>query len=582
VTLEIRDIWPDRATYHPGDSCRIMATVYQMGAKHPRVTVQARLTWLNRLVTESLHTVALATDTETILEFPLALPRIPFRGYGVTVTFHDDAGEMLAQSSTALDVLENWAQAPRYGFLSDFAPDDPSAEAHVAALSRYHINVAQFYDWMWRHYALMPPADEFTDALGRNLSLRTVRAKVAACRSFGMAALGYAAVYGAEQEYALAHPDEMLYDAHGKPYSLGELFYIMNLAPNNPWRDRIFATMRDAVRDVPFDGLHLDQYGPPREPIFDVERRPYDFAPDFATFIDDARNTIQQPDREVGVIFNAVENWPIEQVAPTSQDAVYIEVWPPDERYDHLQSLITNAQRLAPAKQVILAAYMKPLGEATEATLKEAEAATRLTSATIWANGGFHLLMGEQDAALHDPYYVNHTMLRQSFARVMRAYYDFVVRYLNVLSDRRLALVSSASSLSGSLEIEGQRVSTDAQAGTVWAIMRAMPGYLTISLINLADAATTDWNAPTSPPTPRTTLRARARLTGAPPVRGIFAATPDDGDGAMTELRYSVAQTDHDSVTISFEAPSLHYWTLLVIELEQGQDHTEEGYSRHD
>ncbi len=582
MTLEIRDIWPDRATYRPGDSCRIIATVYQTGAEHVRVAVQVRLTWLHRLVTESLHTVAFAADTETVIEFPLALPSVPFRGYGVTVTILDDVGEVLSQTSTALDVLEHWAQAPRYGFLSDFAPDDPTAEAHVAALSRYHINVAQFYDWMWRHYALMPTTEEFTDALGRNLSLRTVRAKVAACRHYGMAAYGYAAVYGAEPEYALPRPEEMVYDAQGKPYSLGDLFYIMNLAPDNPWRGRMLATMRDAVCDVPFDGLHLDQYGFPRESVFDVEGRPYDFAPDFATFIDDARKAVQQPDRDTGVIFNAVENWPVEQVAPTSQDAVYIEIWPPYERYDHLQSLIINAQRLAPSKQVILAAYIKPLGEAIAATLEEAEAATRLTSATIWANGGFHLLMGEQDAALHDPYYATHTLLRPTFARAMRAYYDFVVRYLNVLSDRRLIPVSSMLSLSVHLEVEGQSILTDAQAGTVWAVMRAMPGYLTISLINLTAAATTDWNVPTPPPMPRTALGARVHLTGTPPVRGIFAATPDDGAGAMAELRYTIAQVDADGVDVSFEVPLLHYWTLLVIELEQGQDHTEEGCSQHD
>ena len=53
------------------------------------------------------------------------------------------------------------------------------------SLRRYHLNVVQFYDWMWRHYALMPPTEEFTDALGRKQSLGTVRAAIEAVQEAG-------------------------------------------------------------------------------------------------------------------------------------------------------------------------------------------------------------------------------------------------------------------------------------------------------------------------------------------------------------------------------------------------------------
>jgi dextranase len=323
--------------------------------------------------------------------------------------------------------------------------------------------------------------------------------------------------------------------------------------------------------------LHLDQYGFPRESVFDASGRPYDFPTDFPSFIDEARSSIQQPDRDVGVIFNAVENWPIEQVAATTQDAVYIEVWPPFVGYEHLQSLIRNAQRLAPSKQVIIAAYMKPLGETTEATQETAEAATLFTSAAIWANGGFHLLMGEQDAALHDPYYVTHTVMRPAFARTMRAYYDFVVRYMNVLSDRRLAPLLSESSRDATVAIEGQHVTTEATAGAIWAVERAMPGYLTVSLINLLDAPSTEWNAPAELPVALTDLTTRLRLTHPQAVRGVYAATPDDGIGEMVALSHSTKKIADDVVELTFETPSLHYWTLLVVELEQSQRQHEEG-----
>lgn len=577
MPIEIRDVWPSRASFRPGESAQITLSLSHSENDQAAVEVQLRLTWLQRVMSETRHSVSLANGAETVVDLPIVAPATPFRGYGVEVVARTSAGDIVAQSATAFDVLDHWAQAPRYGFLSDFPPDDTSAEACAQSLARYHINVAQFYDWMWRHYALVPPSEDFTDALGRSLSLRAVRARVNACRRLGIVAYGYAAVYGAEPEYIAEHPDEVAYDASGKPHSLVDLFYIMNLTPGSSWRARIIASMRDAVREVPFDGLHLDQYGMPRDPAFDAAGQPLDFPADFASFIDEARRAIQQPDRDVGVIFNAVENWPINRVANTSQDAVYIEVWPPYVSYQDLQDLIVNARRLAPAKQVIIAAYMKPLGEADGAeALAAAEAATRFTSAAIWANGGSHLFLGEQDAALHDPYYVNHTILRSEFAAIMRRYYDFIVRYLNVLSDLRFALLSSPTANGARQEaqvtVDEWSVTEVATTGALWAITRAAPGCLTVSLINLSAATSTEWNAPAVPPSELFNLSTHIRLAQASRVRGVYVATPDAGDSAMIALNFSVAQTDEDRQELTFDLPSLCYWTLILIEFEADGD----------
>ena len=574
MSIAIRDVWPERATYLPGEAADahlslVLAYTAEVTVSATRTPVEiaVHLSWLHDHLGTWTYPVELTPGEEATLRLPLALPMASFRGYGIVVEVRGDAGQVLARRGTAVDVLDHWTQAPRYGFLSDFAPGDTTSETHVAALARYHINVAQFYDWMWRHYELMPPTEEFTDALGRSLSLQTVRAKVAACRHYGIAALGYAAVYGAEPEYTQSHPDELVFDANGKPYSLDELFYIMNLASGGPWRARMLQTMRAAVRDVPFDGLHLDQYGFPKESAFDAQGQAYDMAADFATFINEARAAIQPAGRAVGVIFNAVENWPIELVAPTDQDAVYIEVWPPYVQYSDLQQLIVAAQRLAPSKQVILAAYMKPLGD--DAALSQAEAATRLASAAIWANGGFHLLLGEQDAALYDPYYVKHALLRPEFARVMRAYYDFVVRYMNILSDRRLTLCSPEAEPASTVMIEGFRVSKTADAGTIWAVERTMPGYRTISFINLTASDDANWNAPTSPAATLTSLPVHVRLgnrdSGVRVLR-VFAATPDDGEGVPVELAFSLSHEADGTTEIKCELPQLEYWTLVYFE----------------
>ena len=258
--IAILDTWPGQATYGPGEAAAIYVSLVNRGNHAMRVRIAAELRWLDERLLTTDQDVDLAVGSATAA-LPLALPDTGFRGYGIDVSVLDATGALLASDTTALDVLLDWTEAPRYGFLSDFSPGDPLAATNVQALARYHINVVQFYDWMWRHYVLMPPTAEYTDGMGRLLSIHTVRAKVSACEAAGMAAMSYAAVYGAEPEYALKHPDEMLYDGSGKPYSIENLFYVMNIHKGNSWRRQILAEMARAVRDVPFDGLHLDQYG---------------------------------------------------------------------------------------------------------------------------------------------------------------------------------------------------------------------------------------------------------------------------------------------------------------------------------
>ncbi|HEY3991708.1 MAG TPA: glycoside hydrolase family 66 protein, partial [Ktedonobacteraceae bacterium] len=404
ITLE--DIWADRAVYRPGELANLCLLVHNR-AEHPLLLLlRVTLSWLDQEMTTQSQRFEIQPGEQRMM-LPLELPVESFRGYGVDLTLYDEDDQPWVRKSTALDVLENWTQAPRYGFLSDFAPGNHNAEEICACLARYHVNLAQFYDWMWRHYSLMPPEEEFSDALNRRLSLQVVREKVAACRAQGIAAIGYAAVYGAEPDYALKHPAELLYDAAGEPYSLEKLFYIMNIHADNPWRAQILTEMERAVREVPFDGLHLDQYGFPRENAFGPapERIAYDLAEDFPVFVQEARKAARQALPDARVIFNLVENWPLQTIAPITPDATYIEVWPPYTSYYDLQQLILGARRLAPEKQVILAAYLAPLQNAQGDNLQMAEAATRLASAAIWANGGFHLLMGERDGALCHAYY---------------------------------------------------------------------------------------------------------------------------------------------------------------------------------
>jgi dextranase len=554
MPLTIDDIAPDRASYRPGEDAQITIALTNRQPTGVRGRLVLRLTWLDKMVVQSEQAAAIGPSMSMSVVFALTPPRTAPRGYGLDAALYDAAGHALAEGSGALDVLDRWSQAPRYGFLSDFAPVQADVPARCNSLCRYHLNVVQFYDWMWRHYALLPPDDDFTDALGRRLSLATVREAIAAVRARGGAALAYGAVYGAEPEFADAHPELALFDETGERVSLAELFYIMNIAPGSPWVPLIVAEFAHAVRRLGFDGIHLDQYGFPKT-ARTATGELVDLAEHFPPLIDAARAAVVAERPGAGVIFNAVGNWPIETVAATTQDVVYIEVWPPDESYNDLRRLIGAARGLSGGKQVILAAYLAPFAQADVATLPQAEAAALLATAAIAASGGSHLLLGEHDGILCDPYYPKYATLRAGFAARMRAYYDFLVRYEEWLIAPEIE--DCEADETQPCDLRGARLSRQAEARAVWCIPRRKPGYRIIHLINLADQADDAWNALRTPPQPLRQIE--LSLQSLPAIRSALVLTPDAHLGRSAPL--AVSQEDH----ITRLGPiDLHVWAVII------------------
>lgn len=547
----IRDVAPDKATYRPGEAARITVTL-QNGDAPLRGRLTLALLHIDTLVETQEQSVDLAAHAAADFVFTIIPPPTPLRGYGLDATLYDESGQVVARSSGALDVLERWSQAPRYGFLSDFGPGEQSdVEARADSLLRYHLNVVQFYDWMWRHYKLLPPTDEFTDALGRRLSLGTVRSAISAVQARGGAALAYGAVYGAEPEYADLHPEQRLYDEQGKPISLAELFYIMNISEGSPWVELIVAEFAETVRTLAFDGIHLDQYGFPKT-AFSSAGEPVDLSHDFPPLIDKARAAVVSERADAGVIFNAVDNWPIETVAPTSQDAVYIEVWPPYDTYNDLRALIREGKRLGGDKQVILAAYLTPFGEATLETVTQAEAAALLSTSVIAASGGFHLLLGEQDGVLCDPYYPKYATLSPDFALTTRQYYDFLVRYEELLIAPDLTDLDNDQL---SVTLTGIPTSATAQPGHVWIIQRGDSKHRIVHLINLLDQSDVAWNAPRTTPQPLRTIE--LQMSDLPPLKQILLLNPEGQRPQPLEW------TKQDGV-VHVTMPGLQVWGVLI------------------
>jgi dextranase len=460
------EVVPLKASFAPGESIAVEIRDPVGGV--------ARVFHLDALVAET----DVAAD-DTLLEFE----PLPIGGYGLEV---EHAG---GTAVSAFDVLVDPLARPRYGFVSGYERDR-DVGAVIENVRRLHLNAVQFYDWMYRHADLLPPADEYQDPLGRELSLETVRTLAHELRRAGSVPLAYAAVYAVGREEWPQWEASGLYRADGTPWTLGEDFLWIVDPTDELWLAHFAQDLRRALDACGFDGFHLDQYGAPKR-----ARRIDGSLVDLAAALPKLIENLHAALPEARLIFNNVNNYPTWATANAPQDAVYIEVWPPHTRLDHLARLVRDARAVSD-KPVILAAYLSVFGSAGE---DAALSAARLAMATIFSHGGFHLLVGEDGAVLTDPYYVRHHAVGDATRTALRRWYDFAVRYGDLLYDSAGDDVTTAfaGGVNEDVIVEADvAVSVDPEPGAVWLRVVETTAGLVLHLIDLAASTNVDWDLP--------------------------------------------------------------------------------------
>lgn len=544
------DVYAENAFFRPGEQVTLRVQA-QAGAR-----VEARVMHLAGRVAELSADLV---DGRALLTWTPPADAVP-RGYGLDLRLLAADGRLLAETSTAFDVLERWTQAPRYGFLSEFRPGRNNADETAAWAARYHLNGLQFYDWQYRHEQLMPPAgsDVYTDVLGRQLSLRVVKALIAAVHARNIAAMPYTAIYGASVAFHRQHPDWALFQLKDVPYTFGENFLvIMDPSRGSAWHAHLLGEFGRVLDETAFDGIHIDQYGAPKVGR-DAQGARVDLAGVFPQFIDDTAALVREKRGPAGAtLFNAVGNWPIETVAPSAQDAVYIEVWKPYSYFMDFHRLIVEAQQLGSGKPVIIAAYIPP----------DNLPAVRLANAAIFASGGYHLELGEPGAMLADPYFPKYGRMDDATAALLRRQYDFLVRYEDALG---LAL-RDESNRAAALTIAGVETTTSGPRSkdvvAVIARLHRQPDQSsgraeTFSLVNFMGLATGQWQAAhANGPTALEKLAVSVKVNGK--VASVWYATPDQASIAPQTLDFTQAGD-----TLRFVVPRLEYWTMIVVEYQ--------------
>lgn len=451
------------------------------------------------------------------------------RSYGVDIELLDQSGSRLGGASTAFDVLQTWTQFPRYGFMCDFFPDRSELSAVIEDLARHHINGLQFYDWQYRHDRFIAPSDIYKDPLGRILSRTTLHRAVETAKSSGMAALAYAAIYAASAEFSKDRPGWALYDEEGEAHLFGADFLTLtNPARGGPWAKHLLDQCTQALGDTGFNGIHLDQYGEPRQ-AYDADGQPVDLPQAFTDLIFELKT--HHPD--ASVTMNAVKGWPLDALAVSPQDFTYIELWPDTPTYRDLVEVVIQARNLAP-KPVVVAVYI-PAGRPSNVLAAEA---------VLAAVGASRIGLGEGRRLLTDPYFPNHMALPDDLERSLRSYHDLFVRYGE--------LVGPIAQLTDDVTVQVRP--------PLWTTTHRNGSHLGISLVNLD--LDLRWDRPHRMPTARRDIE--LAISGTQATKGVWWVTPDHP--SPQPLQYTRSNGD-----LLLTVPSLDLWGMVILEAEGPQ-----------
>jgi dextranase len=533
--MRIIDFYPSQGSYLPGE--RVIFLIELESSVSQNIALRIFVQHLGEQTAIIEQSLSLASGGQTV-EMQWTPPVKP-AGYSARLEIRFVGPSQPLEAATAFDILASWTQFPRYGFLTDFGASRADPELVLQKLTRFHINGLQFYDWQYRHDQLLAPTEIYVDPLGRAMSLDSVRSLVEAAHRHGMAAMPYLAIYAASAEFWRAHPDWALYDEAGKPIAFGENFLgLMDPSAGSSWSQHLLAEGARTLLGIPFDGLHIDQYGDPKQ-AWDSDHQPVDLPRSFVDFIQVASD--QHPNQTI--LFNAVGNWPIEALADSAVDFMYIEVWPPDVEYRHLAKIVLNAVGLSHGKSVVIALYLPA----------DRPANNLLADAVILACGGTRIELGEDARLLSDPYFPKHEEISSDLYSSLRQLADFSVRNGEWMSPYALSSMERKRWADASLNPDF--VLTD---NSLWAVARQYPGLLLVQLVNFSGLDPHQhWNDVHAYPVPCQNSTIKIQMRQGP--SQILWDCPEQTQGPLSlDFEYSTG-------TLTFQIPNINFIGLVAI-----------------
>jgi len=564
----IADVNTDEAMYSPGNGATIYVQLTNSTASTFNGSVNVVISHLGYVSTNlpSQSVSNLGTNTTAAAVFSWMPPVTNYQGYLVSVSVMDTNGNVVDSSSSAVDVSSDWSKFPRYGYVAHY---DSSLDAYhtMWLLKNYHLNGIEFYDWQWKHHLPYNPGATWPDVANRTIYRSTVTNLIAAAHFYNMMAMNY-------NSYGMAWAN-YLTDGSGatlsmgifssSPASIGNQYgyslpstwattnlYEMNNRDTN-WQNYIYGREQAVFTNFAFDGWHIDTVG---------QHTAYDYSGNFFSLDDYNPQFINNAKMALGkrMTFNTVDAGGENQVAQSANvDFIYSELWSGNPNYNSFNQRVNNVRSYG-SKAIVMPAYMD-----TGLSSGYFNApGVLLTDAAMFACGGAHLELGDGNDMLNNDYFPNDSgvLMTTSLMAAMRAYYDFLVGYENLLRGDTVSANNAAA-------ITGVTTSTNGSTGTVWIISKETLGYNIIHLVNLLNSTSTAWNdyngTCPAPPT-LSHLAVKMYYTGSIGGGNLWYATPDTNFGVATQLSYTTG-SDGGGNYINFTVPQLQYWDMIWLEI---------------
>ncbi len=243
------------------------------------------------------------------------------------------------------------------------------------------------------------------------------------------------------------------------------------------------------------------------------------------------------------ILFNAVGNWPIESLAESAADFMYIEVWPPDVAYRQLAEIVLNAVKLSHGKAVVIALYL----------LASRPANNLLADAVILTCGGTRIELGEETRLLSDPYFPKHEEILPDLQTALRRLSDFLVRNGEWL--RPYALSEAEKEKWAEDALNPKYIST---SDSIMTVMRNFPKKMILHLVNFTDLGSHPrWDEDHAAPTPCQNVSISIQRSQSP--TQIFWDSPEQTKG-LQALNF-----EYSNRILTFQIPQINFIGLVVI-----------------
>jgi dextranase len=377
---------------------------------------------------------------------------------------------------------------PVMGFVTSY--DLASCDAVLSWLRALRCTVVQAYDWMASYSVPLPPGERWRDPLGRPVERASLTALAAGLASGGAVLQAYAPASAADPGWAAEHPQLRLYRNDGQPQRLGDLLEITNPA-SEAWQAHWITEYRRALAAIGFRSLHVDTYGYPRAAA-DLAGRSVRLPHAFEEFL---RAVAAAFPAEL-VSFNQVNGVPAALPLSSPRRMRYVEVWPPNHSWRHLEGLIARSSTAA-GDAVVLALYPPVWADDRAGALRT----VLLSAAVATVLGASMLVFGDKEGALKDPYYPRYERLTAPEASATLEWHRFGLRHRDLFTGGLDTSWLDIGDENGAVTVRSSApVAPEPAGGGLFARIVRSPSVLAVSILDLSGSAAGRWDQPSGPP----------------------------------------------------------------------------------